>query len=158
MNLKRLPIFLIVLAALSAPLFAQERPEDKPASTLSPDTKLTPRAPSPLFAPSTNTGTDSKQLVIYFVVLAALAGGGFYLLKRGMPLRGMRAGENHLNLLETKILGNRQFLVVVQYEDSKMLLGVGPGQIQYLCPLDSADADMENLIRKGGQNPGPGVV
>jgi flagellar protein FliO/FliZ len=126
------------------------------ASKLSPETKLTPRSPAQLFAPEKST--DSSKLIVYFVALVALAGGGFWFLKRGLPLRGARGGENHLHLLETKILGNRQFLVVVQYEDNKMLLGVGPGQIQYLCPLDSADADMENLIRKGGQNQGPEPV
>ena len=157
MNWKRLPIFLITLAAISAPVFAQDRAKDDPASMLSPDTKLTPRAPTSLLAPG-NKNTGNGQLVVYFVVLVALAGGGFFLFKRGMPLRNKLAGENHLRLLETKILGNRQFLVVVQYEDSKMLLGVGPGQIQYLCPLDSADADMENLIHKSEQNPGPSPV
>jgi flagellar protein FliO/FliZ len=80
--------------------------------------------------------------------------GGIFLMKRGLPIRGLRTGENQLHLLETKVLGNRQFLVVVKYEDNKMLLGVGPGQIQYLCPLDSADDDMERLVRKSGPTGG----
>lgn len=109
-----------------------------------------------MFAPEKTA--NSSQLVLYFVILVALAGGGYYLVKRGLPLRGTRIGENHLNLLETKMLGNRQFLVVVKYEDSKMLLGVGPGQIQYLCPLDSADDDMDALLRKSGPAPDPGLT
>jgi flagellar protein FliO/FliZ len=155
-NRKRLPILLAALVFLAAPLRAQDRLEDTPASRLSPDTKLTPRAPTTMLAPEKTAG--NSQLVVYFIGLLALAGGGQFLLKRGMPLRGKMAGQNNLHLLETKILGNRQFLVVVQYEDNKMLLGVGPGQIQYLCPLDSADADMENLIRKGEAGPGPATL
>lgn len=156
MNGTRLLLSLILLLILAAPLPAQDRAEDVPTSTLSPDTKLHPRPPAALFAPEKST--NSNQLIVYFVVLVALAGAGLYFLKRGLPLRGARPGENRLQLLETKMLGNRQFLVVVQYEDNKVLLGVGPGQIQYLCPLDSADADMENLIRKGGPDAGPEML
>jgi flagellar protein FliO/FliZ len=136
---------------LSGSLRADSDVHDPTTSTLSPDTTLTPRSPSALFTAAPRK--DSTQLVLYFVALVALAGGGLFLLKRGLPLRGLRNGENQLNLLETKMLGNRQFLVVVKYEDSKMLLGVGPGQIQYLCPLDSADQDMEILLRKSGGPP-----
>lgn len=89
----------------------------------------------------------------------ALAGVGLFFMKRGWRIQGMRGGENQLHLLETKMLGNRQFLVVVKYQDNKMLLGVGPGQIQYLCSLDSADADMENLMRDSQQqHPGSGML
>ena len=34
------------------------------------------------------------------------------------------------------MLGHRQFLVVVEYENQKMLLGVGPGTIEHLCYLE----------------------
>jgi len=146
MNWKRFALVGMTVCALAGSLRAETAPHDATASTLAPDTTLTPRSPAALF--TTPPGKDNSQLVIYFVALVVLVGGGFFFLKRGLPLRGARGGENQLNLLETKMLGNRQFLVVVKYEDSKMLLGVGPGQIQYLCPLDSADQDMEILLRK----------
>ena len=34
------------------------------------------------------------------------------------------------------MLGHKQFLAVVEYEGRKMLLGVCPGRIDYLCPLE----------------------
>ena len=148
MSRRLLLLLLIATGALSASLCAQTEANDTRASTLSPDATLSPRPPTALFAQEKSTG--SNQLVVYFVVLLALAGGGFYLLKRGLPLRGVRVGDNRLKVLETKMLGNRQFLVVVKYEDSKMLLGVGPGQIQLLCPLDSADEDLEKLTHASG--------
>jgi flagellar protein FliO/FliZ len=152
----RITLSLLFMGILSGLLRAETGIQDAPASTLSPDATLTPRSPSALFP--TSKSPDNKQLIVYFVVIVALAGGGFYFLKRGLPLRGARSGEHHLQLLETKMLGNRQFLVVVKYEDSKMLLGVGPGQMQYLCPLDSADEDLDKLVRKSGETPGLGSI
>ena len=152
MSWRQAALALIAGTMLSAPLCGQAVEEEKKANVVSSDKTFTPRPPSALFAPE--NGASSNQLVVYFVVLIALAGGGLYVLKRGLPMRGARTGENRLHLLETKILGNRQFLVVVKYQDNKMLLGVGPGRIQYLCPLDSAEEDMEQMIQKGGQPPG----
>ena len=149
-------ISFLVMAAFSGAEGAEPADQDVPASALSPGMTLTPRSPSTLL--TTEKSPDSRQLIVYFVVIVALAAGGFYFLKRGLPLRGMRSGVSHLQLLETKMLGNRQFLVVVKYEDSKMLLGVGPGQMQYLCPLDNADDDMEKLVRKTSETPGLGSI
>jgi flagellar protein FliO/FliZ len=149
-------ISFLLMGVLSRVFGAEPAGQDAPASSLSPGATLTPRSPSTLIA--TEKGPDSRQLIVYFVVIVALAGGGFYFLKRGLPLRGSRGGANHLQLLETKMLGNRQFLVVVKYEDSKMLLGVGPGQMQYLCALDSADDDLEKLVRKTSETSGLGSI
>ena len=38
---------------------------------------------------------------------------------------------------ETRSLGSRQYLVVASYEGKKLLLGVCPGRIDLLTPLDS---------------------
>jgi flagellar protein FliO/FliZ len=137
---------------VDAPTSSRQDPQDGLLNTLSPDTRIMPRPPTALFAKEKEA--NNSQLIVYFVVLAALAGAGLYFFKRGMPLRGSRGGENNLKLLETKMLGNRQFLVVAQYKDNKVLIGVGPGQIQYLCSLDNADDDLENLIQKTGHVPG----
>jgi flagellar biogenesis protein FliO len=53
-----------------------------------------------------------------------------------------------------KSLGNRQFLLVVGYEDQRLLLGVTPGKIDYLCPLDSAQSmtsDFSAMLSKTTQ-------
>ena len=149
---------LLVTGVMGASAGAQDDPLANPSpGRLSPDTRLSPRPPAPLFTQEKTTGTG--QLVGYFVALVALAGVGLFFMKRGWRIQGTRGGESQLHLLETKMLGNRQFLVVVKYQDNKMLLGVGPGQIQYLCSLDSADADMEELIRESQQRPsGPELL
>jgi flagellar protein FliO/FliZ len=43
------------------------------------------------------------------------------------------------------MLGNRQFLVVAEYEDRKMLIGVCPGRIDYLATLSAPEADFPDV-------------
>jgi flagellar biosynthetic protein FliO len=71
----------------------------------------------------------------YLVVLVVLVAGAWILLRRGALPRPFSRSDGRLRVLETRLLGNRQFLVVVEYEDAKMLLGVCPGRIDYLTPL-----------------------
>ena len=57
--------------------------------------------------------------------------------------RGCRRGrvfsERNLKILESKPLGNRQFLLVVAYQQEKVLLGVYPNGMQFLCRLPSSE-------------------
>jgi len=46
-------------------------------------------------------------------------------------------GGKVLNVSETHSLGNKQFLVVTEYEAEKFLLGISPGKIEFLAKLDS---------------------
>ena len=43
-----------------------------------------------------------------------------------------------LTVAETRSLGNRQYLVVADYEGRKFLLGVCPGRIDLLSSLDGS--------------------
>lgn len=66
-----------------------------------------------------------------------LAGAGAWVLWRG---RGKTLGNGavaQLAIAETRSLGNRQYLVVACYENRKFLLGVCPGRIDLLAPLDA---------------------
>ena len=112
-----------------------------PANTPAEKKTLAPAAP----------GLDEfGRLLGYITLLAALAGAAIYLIKFGIPLHRNRSKEERkLQVLEMRPLGNRQFLVVVGYEDTRMLLGVTPGKIDYLCPLDSpssTDRDFSRLV------------
>ena len=80
-----------------------------------------------------------------------------YFMKFGLPLtRKGAALDRKLQILETRPLGNRQYLLVVGYEDSRMLLGVTPGKIDYLCPLDSSSAPADFGAMMGSvENKGP---
>ena len=93
----------------------------------------------------------------YLTLFAALAGAAMYFMKFGLPLtRKGAALDRKLQILETRPLGNRQYLLVVGYEDSRMLLGVTPGKIDYLCPLDSSSAPADFGAMMGSvENKGP---
>jgi flagellar protein FliO/FliZ len=107
-------------------------PSDQPDPSPTPATKAVTRPPAP--------DIDSLgRMLGYLTLFAALAGGAVYFLKFGLPLaRKGATAERRLNILETRPLGNRQYLLVVSYDDTRMLLGVTPGKIDYLCPLDSS--------------------
>ena len=68
----------------------------------------------------------------------ALAGGGGWLLLRARSAKATGRNTSSLAIDETRPLGNRQYLVVASYEGRKFLLGVCPGRIDLLSPLDGA--------------------
>lgn len=78
------------------------------------------------------------RIVIYLLLLAAIGAVILHFFKQGKFMKGMRSKGNLLKVTETHVLGNKQFLVVVEYGEKKVLLGVGPGMINKLCFLDGA--------------------
>ena len=107
------------------------------------------KAPSP--------GLDELgRMMGYILLFGAVAVAGFYFLKNGFAFNLNRSNEpKKLQVLEMRSLGNRQFLLVVGYEEQRFLLGVTPGKIDYLCTLDSTGgttrdfgAMMEDVIKK----------
>ena len=75
---------------------------------------------------------------LVFGLLLAGAGGWIVWRKcRGVPVgRDLRS----LAIDETRSLGNRQYLVVASYEGKKFLIGVCPGRIDMLSPLDGSSS------------------
>ena len=77
-----------------------------------------------------------STLLVGAVILCGLIATGLHISRKGSILPIRRSRENRLKLCETRMLGHRQFLVVVEYENQKMLLGIGPGTIEHLCYLE----------------------
>lgn len=113
-------------------------------------------APASASAPAAHTtaapalqlqqGSSTATLTLYLVLLVALLGGGAWLARNGnMLFQPKPKGARKLQLSEMRMLGNRQFLVVAEYEDRKMLLGVCPGRIDYLATLASAEPDFPKI-------------
>ncbi len=74
-------------------------------------------------------------LTVFGAVVLAAAGGWMLWRGRKLPFAGRDARK--LTIDETRSLGSRQYLVVASYEGKKLLLGVCPGRIDLLTPLDS---------------------
>ena len=74
-----------------------------------------------------------------------MAVAAWYLFKRGVLRKPFANKEGKLKVAESRMLGNRQYIMVVEYEDKKILLGVGPGKIDYLTSLDGYRNGFPNL-------------
>lgn len=90
-------------------------------------------------------GSSDNHMVwsvyLFLFMVAVILGLWVYSRKGGLSLNRL-SSSNDLKIRETKPLGNRQFLIVVEYGEQKMLLGVAPGVINHLCYLeDPADPD-----------------
>jgi flagellar protein FliO/FliZ len=91
----------------------------------------------------------SPIIFVLVMLLCVLAIVFIYLRRNGLQ-RIRKAGE--LDILETRPLGGRQFLLVARVGQEKFLLGICPGRIDYLCPLssesDSLEPDFSEVIQK----------
>ena len=107
----------------------------------------TPAVPASTPAPQAvpQLGGNSMQIAAYLGGMLVLFIGGAWLLRNGLPMMQKNKGPRKLNVSETRGLGGRQFLVVAEYENRKVLLGVCPGRIDYLCSLSSAEPEFPKL-------------
>lgn len=87
-------------------------------------------------AAGSSAGAGAGPLTIAGIVL--LAGAGGWMLWRSRKLGFSARDTRRLVIDETRSLGSRQYLVVASYEGQKLLLGVCPGRIDLLTPLDAA--------------------
>lgn len=74
-----------------------------------------------------------------FAAVICLAAAGFVYWKKRHATLPVRTGKAGLVVEETKSLGNRQFLVVAACGGRRFLLGVAPGSIRLLAPLDDKE-------------------
>ena len=82
-----------------------------------------------------------------FSCVLQLLGIFLFLIAMVYVYRRLKASSPHFNhkgkmgrkleILETKPLGNRQFLLVVAYENEKLLIGVHPNGMQFLSKLNA---------------------
>ncbi len=99
-------------------------------------------------------GGSSSVLIVLFLLLIGSSIAAWIFFKRGAFPR-MKGGEQ-LQIVETRALGGRQFLVVAHHGDQKFLLGVCPGRIDYLCSLNNvpevgSDEAFETILQE--ENP-----
>lgn len=76
------------------------------------------------------------NLLFYLVLLLVLAGAIYYFITRGWAGTGFgKNASRRLQIAEIRSLGNRQFLVVAEYDTTRVLLGVSPGRVDFLRDL-----------------------
>lgn len=92
-----------------------------------------------------------------FSCVIQLLGVLFFLAAMVYVYRRLKTSAPHFNkhgkvgrkleILETKPLGNRQFLLVVAYENEKFLVGVHPNGMQFLSKLSEQHLSA-NTVKK----------
>ena len=107
---------------------------------------LQPREPSSrLFERKSSDTGLVWAIYLFLLMLAVMLGLWVYSRKGGLNLK--KGGfSNELKIRETKPLGNRQFLVVVEYGQQKMLIGVAPGVINHLCYLEDVSVEEDQKV------------
>lgn len=119
-------VLALLLLGLALPAFAQ-----------TPDDIVRPRAPAPAAAPLAGRPEGRTNTTLLLFGLAAAGAGGWLLWQQRRAPRGLTGREaRKLAIAETRTLGNRQYLVVADYDGRKFLLGVCPGRIELLVPLN----------------------
>lgn len=118
------------------------------------DAAVSPSPAAPLLAPAAAHGNGGlAQVVLVLLFLVALAAGAMWFVRNGglaqFAAQRSKGAARKLQISETRMLGNRQFLIVAEYEGRKMLIGVCPGRIDYLSTLSTtagaADADGQSF-------------
>tara|TARA_B100001939_G_scaffold94381_1_gene80930 strand:- start:47 stop:598 length:552 start_codon:yes stop_codon:yes gene_type:complete len=87
-------------------------------------------------------------------VLAILVGGAWWFRKSRM-FGLVPVGESHLKIVETKSLGSRHALHVVEYGEQKFLIADSPAGTNFLTNLDGAVA-AEEAVENPDAEPEPG--
>jgi len=112
-------------------------PEAPEAVKRSSETIIYPKNAAESVKTATSSDHDTSRSLVIVVALLLAAGGAWLMLQRRKA--GPTGGRGRkLQIDETRPLGNRQYLVVADYDGKKFLLGVAPGQIQMLTPLDDS--------------------
>lgn len=137
-------ILILMFSALSAG--AQEESDNQEADSAAPQIAYPSSSPaavseSDAFKTIASDGELSVGLLInalgIVVIVAVLGLAAFFILRRGVFRKSFSKAEGKLQIKESRMLGNRQFIMVVEYEDNRILLGVGPGKIDYLTSLNT---------------------
>lgn len=120
---------LLALSALGAGLSALAQPAD--------DTVVYPRnaAPGPAVAGRAAPAGGSAWLL---VGAAGVGVAGWWFWRQRQQAAQGNPAARKLAIAESRPLGNRQYLVVAEYDGRKYLLGVCPGHIEMLAPLDGS--------------------
>ena len=88
------------------------------------------------------------RVIGFLGILASLAYILTKFLNKRDKFRNVQQGKNSITLCDTRSLGNRQFLVVAEYDQQKFLLGVSTGNIKLLSKLNSRTLPLGSLSEK----------
>jgi flagellar protein FliO/FliZ len=86
-------------------------------------------------APSVGGSLLWETLLFLLLIIGLIVGLGWLLRRMGHAPMG---GKGMVTVLGSVSLGTRERAVVLQSGDTRLLVGVAPGQVQMLCMLESS--------------------
>ena len=92
------------------------------------------------------------MLLLLLGIFAAVAWG----IKRWRLLPQLREGGHHLKVLETRSLGQRNSLLVVQYQSRKFLVGSGSNGVHLIGDLSNESSLDQDQSRDDASSDGAG--
>lgn len=149
MSLRNILTALLTLSAIgliqSAYAIAADEVIDPSGSQIVEPSEESSAAMQGLFSGESASSGALITIIGYAVILGAVGVVVWYLFKSGFMRKSFAKGEGKLKVSETRMLGNRQFISVVEYGSQKILIGVGPGKIDYLTTLQNSNGDFPEL-------------
>lgn len=130
-----------VVLETTQPAFAAADDSPDPAETqeVSDESIIYPRGPGSREAETPGRPASDGFGWLTSVLALSMAGAGVWLLWRKKQNAVPRAGGRKIQIEETRPMGNRQYLIVARCEGRRFLLGVTPGRIDVVSPLDPAE-------------------
>ncbi len=119
------PVIVFVLSPIAAGMEAQ-------AGTVS----AWPSEPSTVIAATSGPGLEAWiQLLGMLLLLLGIFATAAWAIKRWRLLPQLREGGQNLKVVESRSLGQRNSILVVQYMDRKFLIGSGSNGVQLIGDL-----------------------
>ena len=119
------PVIVFVLSPIAAGMEAQ-------AGTVS----AWPSEPSTVIAATSGPGLEAWiQLLGMLLLLLGIFAAAAWAIKRWRLLPQLREGGQNLKVVESRSLGQRNSILVVQYMDRKFLVGSGSNGVQLIGDL-----------------------
>ena len=86
---------------------------------------------------------DPIQWIAPVLVFILLVVTMVFLKRKGYFGVNRHITQGKLRIKDQIMLGNRQFLVVIEYGEKEILVGIGPGFIRHVCSLDDKETSTE---------------
>lgn len=119
---------------MALPLGAQEEDKTVEEKLIQPAQVTDLEGQSPM-APK--FGDSGRTMWAYILVLFVVIAGCYLMVRgKGLGLAKRLGGSSNIEILDTRALGNRQFLSVVRVYEQRILIGTGPQGVQMLSHLD----------------------
>jgi len=91
--------------------------------------------------------SDFTGFLIYGILLVLAIATGYFLWKK-TNVRSPHPLKNQLKILENRMIGPKQSLMVIEYQNQKMLIGVSMQHIQPLFVLNASSKEFEACLNQ----------